>query len=137
MIVGAGASVPFVAVVPPNSVVPLPASPRTRSVTGRPARTSMLVTIASTASKTPTATSAARRQVATGAGAERAGSVGGSPSTTVGDPGSARGPNRAADGTTTRTRSRVERNDCPYTALPTAVATLAMAAPMIVLLTPR
>ena len=86
--VGAGGVTVVVRAVPPNSVVPEPESPRTRSVTGRPARASTPVTIASTTAKIAAAANPTRRQARAtavggpGAGSCRSGSVGGSGSAT-------------------------------------------------------
>lgn len=48
-----------------------------------------------------------------------------------------RGTRRTTDGTTSRIRSRVLRKECPYTAVPTTLNTLLMAAPMTVPVTPK
>lgn len=139
--------------VAPNNVVPEPVSPRSRSLIGRPATTSTLVTTASTVANTAAAPKPRRRHGGAGLGLRRPGRVGrgreageaagraGTDSAsrgTVGPAGlPARGPNRTATGTTSRTRSPVLRSEWLYTALPITVSTLATAAPITVPLTPR
>ncbi|MCW2657093.1 MAG: hypothetical protein JWR06_1286 [Jatrophihabitans sp.] len=139
--------------VAPNNVVPEPVSPRSRSLIGRPATTSTLVTTASTVANTAAAPKPRRRHGGAGLGLRRpgrvvrgreAGEAAGRAGTdsasrgTVGPVGlPARGPNRTATGTTSRTRSPVLRSEWLYTALPITVSTLATAAPITVPLTPR
>lgn len=139
--------------VAPNNVVPEPVSPRSRSLIGRPATTSTLVTTASTVANTAAAPKPRRRHGGAGLGLRRPGRVGrgreageaagraGTDSASRGTVGPvglpARGPNRTATGTTSRTRSPVLRSEWLYTALPITVSTLATAAPITVPLTPR
>jgi len=100
----------------PSTVVPLPDRPRTTSLSGRPATISTAVTTTSTPTKTPA-------HAAANAGQPRRGAGGGT--ATAGG----RGARRA----TVPTR----RREWLYTALPTTVSTLAIAAPITVPATPR
>ena len=123
-------------VLPPNRLVPLPDWSWMTLVRGRPAASSMLVTMPATIRNRPAAATAAFRHVN-----GRRARTGSAAVARVPVAGAIRaGGRRNASGrigTTFNTRSRVRRMEWLYRALPTTVTTLASAAPITVPLTPK